>query len=182
MNKLMFGVTGGSLIALCALGLAYAYTGNTVVYALAITAGTVLYHFAMRLVVGYSIHGVFRNRMRGTRWWFRERAFEPALYRLLRVRRWKERVPTFAPGTFDVRERTLDELIGATCQAEVVHEVIMLLSFVPLLGAIPFGEFWVFFGTSVAACLFDGVFVVLQRFNRPRLVRLAAREERRASH
>ncbi len=179
MYKLMFGVSGGSLAALCALGIAYAYIENAVMYALAITAGTVFYHFAMRLAVGYAIHGIFRNRMRGTLWWFRERAFEPALYRLLRVRRWKGRVPTYVPGFFAVSERTTDQLIGATCQAEVVHEVIMVLSFVPLLFIVWFGEPVVFVLTSVGAALLDAVFVMVQRFNRPRLVKLAEREARR---
>ena len=58
------------------------------------------------------------------------------------------------------------------CGAEVVHEIIMVLSFIPLLFAIPFGVFPVFFITSVIASLVDFVFVIVQRYNRPRIIKL----------
>jgi hypothetical protein len=47
-----------------------------------------------------------------------------------------------------------------------------LLSFLPLLAAIPFGAFPAFLITSLAAACFDTVFVIMQRFNRPRLIKL----------
>ena len=58
----------------------------------------------------------------------------------------------------------------ATCQSELVHETIMLLSFVPLLAIGRYGAAAVFIITSAAAALFDSLFVVVQRFNRFRLL------------
>lgn len=55
-----------------------------------------------------------------------------------------------------------------------MHRIIMVLSFVPLLFIIPFGEPAVFAITSVAACLIDCTFVIIQRYNRPRVLRYAA--------
>jgi hypothetical protein len=48
----------------------------------------------------------------------------------------------------------------------------VVLSFVPILAAIPFGELAVFVITSIVAAAFDLLFVMLQRFNRTRIVRL----------
>lgn len=67
----------------------------------------------------------------------------------------------------------LDSVIRATCQAEVVHEIIIIVSFIPVVfslwvGALPVFIITSFFGAAVC----DLVFVVLQRYNRPRLIRL----------
>ena len=69
--------------------------------------------------------------------WFRENSFENKLYKLLRVRKWKKYVPTYDPDTFDVSKNMGKEIVGATCQAEIVHEVIMALSLLPI-ALIPF--------------------------------------------
>ena len=64
-------------------------------------------------------------------------------------------------------------------QAEVVHEVIMVLSFAPLMLIPRYGAAVVFSVTSVLACLVDGLFVMIQRFNRPRVLRLKEKAEKR---
>ena len=61
--------------------------------------------------------------------------------------------------------------------ADTVHEIIVVLSFLPLTAAIFFGEFGVFLITSTLAALYDLSFVVMQRFNRPRLVRIFEKQE-----
>ena len=48
----------------------------------------------------------------------------------------------------------------------------MGLSFVPLVLIIPYGVPAVFILTSVFACLIDLQFVMIQRYNRPRVIRL----------
>ena len=63
--------------------------------------------------------------------------------------------------------------------SELVHSFIVLFSFLPLLLAIPFGEFPVFVITSFLAAGIDCVFLLLQRYNRPRILRLLARKEAR---
>lgn len=146
---------------------------------LGITCGTCAYHLLMRLLVGGIVHGMCRNRMDYRRAWFRPRTWEHDLYCRLHMRRWSRRVPTYAPQTFSRAQHTWEEIAMASCQAEIVHEIIVLLSFVPLLFAIPFGALPVFVLTSLAAALIDTYFVLVQRYQRPALVRLAAREQRR---
>ena len=56
--------------------------------------------------------------------------------------------------------------------AELVHEVIIVLSFVPIFASLSFGAFPVFFVTFVLVACFDALFVVMQRYNRPRIMKL----------
>ena len=61
------------------------------------------------------------------------------------------------------------------CQAELVHEVNAAVSFVPLLFSVWVGAFPIFLITSIIAAGFDLLFAVIQRYNRPRVMRLAVR-------
>ncbi len=140
-------------------------------YACAITALTVCYHFTMRLCVGAWIP----KRIRHDAAWFRVSPRETALYSRLKVRKWKKHVPSYHPDSFSLSRNTPEQVISNMCRSEVVHEVIMLLSFVPLLFSLVFGEFFVFFLTSVLAAAVDGIFVSLQRYNRPRMQQLLSR-------
>ncbi len=148
---------------------------NAVAEALTVTVGVTLYHFAMRLAVGTIVDLVMKNQADHTNGWFREKSFEDKLYKLIRVRRWKKYVPTYDPETFDPHRKTVRELIGATCQAEIIHEVIMVLSLLPIAFAPLLGGTAAMITTSVCAMLIDSVFVILQRYNRPRLVRVMKR-------
>ena len=149
----------------------------TVIFALlsmktvAITCGTVFYHFAMRLAVG----SIVPNRLDPEHPWFRQTKFEGKLYKRLKLRRWKGKMPTYDPRLFSAQYYTPEQIVKNMCQAEVVHEVIILLSFIPLLFALLWDSFWVFFFTSVAAAAVDSIFVMMQRYNRPRLLKLLQR-------
>lgn len=153
-------------------GTAYGLTKNHLWLSIAITSGTTFYHFAMRLSVGYIIDAKFHNRMDYTRKWFRQKSFEPELYKRIRVKKWKKRLPTFYPENFQLEKNNVADIIQTTCQSEIVHEVIMVLSFVPVLFSVWLGSVEIFLITSVISFLFDGTFVILQRYNRPRLMRL----------
>ena len=141
-----------------------------------ITFGTFFYHFAMRLAVGYGINAIMKNKADLRKRWYQLRPFELRLYKALKVKKWKSGMPTYAPDTFDPKQHSWEEIAQATCQAEIIHEIIIGFSFLPLLAAIAFGEFWVFFVTSVIASMYDLTFVIMQRFNRPRIIKLIAKE------
>lgn len=141
--------------------------------AFAITFLTTFYHFAMRLITGEVITLLFKNKaFRPNSMFFRTYGFEDKLYRKLKVKKWKGAMLTAKPEQFDLKTVSVEELLHNIMQAELVHRVIMLLSFVPLLFIIPFGTPLVFILTSIAACLIDMVFVIIQRYNRPRVLRL----------
>ena len=145
---------------------------------LAITFGTFGYHFCVRLLIGGIYSTAMRNRADYTKRWFQTGKAEMHLYRKLNVKKWKGRLPTFDPSLFDTDIHTLDEIAQAMCQAELVHETIILLSFVPIIASVWFGALPVFVITSVLAACLDAVFVIVQRYNRPRVVKLIQRQER----
>ena len=140
-----------------------------------ISIGVTLYHFAMRLAVGTAVKTVMKNRADHRSTWFREKDFEHGLYQHLGVRRWKKHLPTYDPQTFDTKQKTVAEMIGASCQAEVVHEIIMLLSLLPIAFIPLLGGAAAMIITSVFSMLYDALFVILQRYNRPKLVRVMGR-------
>ena len=166
------------LVKLCALtgcvlwvlfALLNRFFAHPVLLSLAITAGTTGYHFVMRLAVGWLVTLLVRKPLNPDSFWFRQRNFERKLYRILRVRRWKGKMPTYSPQEFSMEENTPEQIIQNSCKAELVHEWIVCASFLPLLFSIPWGEFAVFFVTSLLAACFDSCFIIMQRYNRPRL-------------
>ena len=154
------------------LAILYAHTKHNAILTLAITFGTISYHFIMRLLTGRIINLLLHNRVDYRKRWFQVRPFEQKLYKKLRVKKWKGHIATYDPSCFDIRIHSWDEIAQATCQAELVHEVIIVLSFLPVAGAIPFGALPAFVITSVLAAGLDAMFVAIQRYNRPRIIKL----------
>lgn len=153
--------------------LLFCTTGNGGIKTLYVTFLTISYHFLMRIIVGETVTIIYRNRKfnlssRG----FRIFKFESGLYEKLKVKRWKQNVITARPEQFDLRKNSMDAVLHNTAQAELVHRIIMILSFAPLLLIIPYGAPTVFVITSVLASMIDLIFVIIQRYNRPRLIRI----------
>lgn len=155
----------------------YEHTSAGTLLSLAITFGTISYHFIMRLVVGFTVNGIFHNRIDYNKKWFREKKFEKRLYEMLRVKKWKDKMPTFAPEMLDIKQHSWEEIAGAMCQSEAVHSIIAVLSLLPILAALVWGTFWVFFITSIVSALVECMFVIMQRYNRPRIVRHIERKK-----
>ena len=175
MKKKMIAITVFLLIAFAVFLPLSILMGNAVIEAVTITLGIALYHFAMRLLVGTVVNGIMKNKANYKNIWFREKRFENKLYKLMRVRKWKKYLPTYDVNTFDTSQKTVQDIAEATCQAEIVHEVIMLFSLLPIV-TIPFlGGAVAMIITSILAMLFDSLFVILQRYNRPKLIKVMKR-------
>ena len=175
MSRLIKILAAATTAAAVCFAVIYCVTSNKVMLTLAITFGVTAFHFVMRLAVGLSFNAAMKNRADYHKPWFRQRKWERGLYKKLGVKRWKGRMPSYDPTLFDPSLHSFDEIAQAMCQAELVHETIAVLSFLPLLMIIPFGEPAVFIITSVLSAAFDLCFVIVQRYNRPRVVRLADR-------
>ena len=63
MKKLMFSISFISLFFVLVCIAIYVNYNISFIYSLAITFGTVFYHFSMRLIVGYIINATFKNQM-----------------------------------------------------------------------------------------------------------------------
>lgn len=175
MKKIMILITVLLFFGLSIFLPVFIVSKNDIAAVFTISISVTLYHFVMRLAVGAIVNFIMKNKADPTNVWFREKRFEKKLYKLIRVRKWKKYIPTYSPETFDTKQKNTKEIIGATCQAEVVHEVIMVLSLLPIVLIPILGGAAVMMITSVFAMLIDSVFVILQRYNRPKLIRVADR-------
>ena len=151
---------------------AYQIMPIDIILSLAITAGTAGYHLWMRLLVGYLFKLLLNNKVDYNKKWFRVGQTEQRLYDLLKVKKWKKFLPTYDPAAFDKRRHSWDQIVMAMCQSELVHETIVILSFLPILSSLWFGATLVFVLTSVLSAAFDLMFVMIQRYNRPRVLRI----------
>ncbi len=86
-------------------------------------------------------------------------------------------MPTYDASLFDVKVHSLQEIVQAMCQAELVHEMIVVLSFVPIVAGVWFGAYPVFVITSALAAMLDLMFVMVQRYNRQRVIKLMKYKE-----
>lgn len=182
MGETMFPIITQSIAAVasvitCLLCFVFQHTQAGWALTAAISFGTTAYHFVMRLAVGFVVPRVTGYRFDYRTSWFQPRKWEAAFYRKLKVKYWKGRIPTYAPSQFSLKVNSISQVIQNMCGAEVVHEIIIVLSFLPLLMVPVFGAFPVFFTTSLLSALFDSIFVISQRYNRPRLVRIYEKQE-----
>ena len=139
MAKIMKRITLLSALMTALFVVLYRNTESDLLLTLAITFATTFYHFAMRLLTGSVVNLLLKNRVDYRRRWFRVSAMEQKLYKKLRVKKWKSQMPTYDPSRFDPKLHSWEEIAQAMCQAELVHEVIIVFSFLPVFAAIPFG-------------------------------------------
>lgn len=177
-KRVMYAVSAASLVLMFVFSGIYKASGRGIFATLGVTAMTVGYHFTVRLVIGDVTDAIMRNEADWRKPWFRERKFEQRLYKKLKVKKWKGRLPTFDENAFKLGKQPIERIIGATCQSEIVHELDVLASLAAIFFAIPFGEVWVFVITSALGAVFDMIFVIMQRYNRPRLLRTLKRRNR----
>lgn len=144
-----------------------------------LTCGTITYHYWMRFFTGALFDTFMGNRADYNKKWYRVSHWESEIYRVLQVHKWKRWMPSFDSDSFDPTKHTWSEIAQAMCQSELVHETIMVLSFVPVIASVKFGGRRVFIKTSMIAAGIDFVFVIMQRYNRPRIIAIIDRLEKR---
>lgn len=176
MSKVMKLITILSF-AITIITTALFYFLNKDIYlTLAITFGTTSYHLGIRLFVGMLYNIGMKNRADYTKKWYQIHSWENRLYQILNVKAWKDRMPTYNPEIFSYKKYSWDEIAQAMCQSELVHETNIILSFVPLIVSKWFGSFYVFLITSVCGAIFDLLFVIMQRYNRARVIKIVLRK------
>lgn len=161
----------------------YGCLGWEVWFIIAISAGATLYHLLLRVLVGRIADCCVSEHTDGSAFWFRQRTWEKKLYHLLRVKQWKHRLPTYFPENFSLEKTEPAVILRHMCVAEIGHELNMVLGFGSMLLSLftkePAVYLWIFAATAAGAALVDGIFVVIQRYNRPRIQRLLKKQEQR---
>lgn len=136
---------------------------------------TLAYHILMRSAVANTCNAIMHNHADYRKWWFRVSDWEERLYRVLRVKQWKKKVPTYDPESFNIKTHSWDEIAQTTCQSEVVHESNLCLSFLPVVLARRIGGFRIQLAVSLMAAVVESCFIMIQRYNRYRSVRILDR-------
>ncbi len=172
MAKTMKIIAVCSVLATVVFGIIGINCDGGIFETLAITSSTIAYHFCMRLLVGAIVNAIMKNRADYSKPWFRLHKWEKKWYDILKVKAWKNRMPTYDPDLFSPGKHTWDEIAQAMCQSEIVHEINGVLSFLPVLLTLCFGEFAVFLLTSLGGAVYDFMFVIMQRYNRPRVIKM----------
>lgn len=142
---------------------------NKIILWIGIAAFTLMYHFWVRIIMG-NVLKLFKVHYR--QWWFREKSFEKGLYKILQLKKWKDKALTYNPELFSVKDRSMEEIANTMAKVERDHWINELISLSTLLFIIPWGGLWFFILTAIFAMLFDAQFIVIQRYNRPRVIRL----------
>lgn len=148
---------------------------NGMILWIGISAFTIMYHLWMRIIMG-NVTKLFKINYK--QWFFKERSFEKSLYKLLRVKKWKGKALTYNPELFSLKDYSLEEIANTMTKAETDHWINEVISLSTLLFGILWGKFWVFLVTAIAAMSFDAQFIVIQRYNRPRIVKTLERERK----
>lgn len=134
------------------------------------------YQLSVRIVISIYYRHVHNWPWNPHSFWFRERAWEKPLYRALRVKRWKDFLPTNRPGDFDIRTTDIAGILNNSCRAEAVHATNNAAGYLPLLLTCLMTRqrqylsiaLFIAVGFGIA----DSILALIQRYNRPRLLRL----------
>lgn len=143
-----------------------------------ITAFTITYHFWVRIILG-NVSKLFRKHINYKQWWFKERKFEKSLYKFLKVKEWKGKALTYNPEQFDLKENSLEQIVNTMTKSEVDHWINEAISISTIFLGFIWGKIWLFSITALAAMIFDSQFIIIQRYNRPRVIKIIEREKKK---
>lgn len=116
-------------------------------------------------------------------WVFAEKKYEKTLYRILGVKKWKRFFPTYYGKTkFGISPKFVPDkevLAYNLCLREVVHYCLMFVSlpamFVILYIGFDIYLFWGLASLHIGIVLYvDVIAIIIQRYNRPRVLKLLA--------
>ena len=180
--------SGPAIFMYCVIGITlitsiicfYLYYGNVqkneTILLIGIVAFTIMYHFWVRIIMG-NVSKLLKKYINYKQWWFKEKSFEKGLYKFLHVKQWKDKALTYNPESFSLKEHSLEEIANTMVKSEVDHWINEVISLSTLLFIIPWGKAWAFVISAIAAMIFDSQFIIIQRYNRPRILKVLKREE-----
>lgn len=145
---------------------------KSIIQTVAVLTGCVAFHFTIWIFSAISVVWIMKNKANDKCVWFRELSWEKDFYKLIKIRKWKRHLPTYAPKYYDFKSTSYENLIAIISQTEVVHEVAALFSLLSLFGIRWFSNVPIIAITAAIDFMINLVYVFLQRYNRMRLRKL----------
>lgn len=168
-----------AIFSIVCLGLYYGKNlEKGVIFWTGVVSFTIMYHFWVRIIMG-NVSKLFQKHINYKQWWFQEKKFEKNLYKYLKVKDWKDKALTYNPETFSLKEHSLEEIANTMAKSEVDHWINEAISITTIFFSIPWGVFWLFLISAIGAMIFDSQFIIIQRYNRPRIVKLIERQSKK---
>lgn len=133
---------------------------------------TIVAHFLVMYISAPIVFMIFRKKFNYNSFWFRPKKFEKVIFDKIRIKHWKTKVPVYNKNEYSLQSHSSEEIIMNMCHAEIVHEVIILTSYLPILMAFFISHYGILVVTSFFFSCFHLMFVLIQRYNRPRVIRL----------
>ena len=147
----------------------YYFIIQTVIISILVT----LYHFIYRIIIGETVSRIDTSKpVNYNSILLYKFKFEKPLYDFLKVKVWKDKMITAKPYKFDIYKRSLTDILKSMIIAEKVHIICFFLSYLPLLLIIPYDSPLAFIITSFLASIIDLIYVLIQRYNIPRVLNL----------
>ena len=184
-------ISGPALFMYCVIGICLItsiscfniyYRGiskNYVVLLTGIITFTIMYHFWVRIIMG-NVSKLFKKHIKYNQAFFKEKNFEKKLYKFLRVKEWKGKALTYNPESFSLKEHSLEEIANTMTKSEVDHWINEIISLTSVLFSFIWPELlWAFLISAIAAMIFDSQFIIIQRYNRPRVIKLLEKENKK---
>ena len=101
-KKVMYIVSFTSALLTVILFAVNNFISSGILLALAVTSMTFAYHFVIRLIIG-NIIALFKEKINVDSRHFKVSETEKNIYKILNVKSWKSKVPTYNPDEFDIR-------------------------------------------------------------------------------
>ena len=150
---------------------------NYLILLIGIVTFTIMYHFWVRIILG-NVSKLFKKNIKYNQAFFKERKFEKGLYKFLRVKDWKGKALTYNPESFSLKEHSLEEIANTMTKSEVDHWINEIISLASILFSFIWPNlFWAFLISAIVAMIFDSQFIIIQRYNRPRVLKILEREK-----
>ena len=178
--KFMYSVIGICLITCISCFILYYgnfYKNGKVLWTGVVTF-TIMYHFWVRIILG-NVSKLFKKKINYKQKWFQELKFEKSLYKLLHVKEWNDKAFTYNPRDFSLKDRSLEDILNTTAKSEVDHWINEAISVSTMFFGLIWGKPWLFIISAICAMIFDSQFIIIQRYNRPRLAKVVQRENRK---
>lgn len=154
---------------------AYRQTSNILALYICIILGTVAIHFLIMHISAPIVFLIFKKQFNYNSFWFTPKKFEKTLFKMLKIKRWKTKVPSYDGDEYSLKNHIIEDVIMNMCHAEVVHEVIFVASYLPIIGGVVISHWGMIILTSFIFSCCHLIFIMIQRYNRPRVVRLYER-------